>query len=157
MVDDRARLVTPTSASNQLQPLNKRVERQSDDRPNFHHDATGPDSVSSFNHTRHRMSIHDELVLALATNTPTASSTNSTQPTANSRQSHEGEAAPLRGPFSTLFPNSKESLFHTPLISQQKFDWSPTEQGHILGAFFYGYIIFQIPGARMAELVGARW
>jgi len=31
------------------------------------------------------------------------------------------------------------------------------EQGHILGAFFYGYILFQIPGARMAEQIGAKW
>lgn len=59
--------------------------------------------------------------------------------------------------FAGTFPASKQSILKPPLISQEKFHWDQTEQGHILGAFFYGYILFQIPGARMAERVGARW
>lgn len=55
-----------------------------------------------------------------------------------------------------IFLTTKKA-FNTPLISQEKFHWDQTEQGHILGAFFYGYILFQIPGARMAESVGAKW
>lgn len=61
-----------------------------------------------------------------------------------------------REPLSTMFPHSKQSV-KKPLISQHKFHWDQTEQGHILGAFFYGYILFQIPGARLAESVGAKW
>lgn len=68
-----------------------------------------------------------------------------------------GSDTPHRAPLSTIFPASKKSMFRAPLISQEKFNWDQTAQGHILGAFFYGYILFQIPGARMAERVGARW
>lgn len=57
----------------------------------------------------------------------------------------------------TILPAAERSFLRRPLISQEKFDWDQQEQGHILGAFFYGYVIFQIPGARMAERVGARW
>ncbi|KAL7638981.1 UNVERIFIED_CONTAM: hypothetical protein RMT77_010515 [Armadillidium vulgare] len=36
------------------------------------------------------------------------------------------------------------------------FDWDEFTQGLILGAFFWGYIWFQIPGGRIAEIVGPR-
>lgn len=29
------------------------------------------------------------------------------------------------------------------------FDWSPKQQGFILGAFFYGYIFTQLPGGKL--------
>jgi MFS family permease len=38
-----------------------------------------------------------------------------------------------------------------------EFEWNQTEQGVILGAFFYGYIFFQIVGGRLAEIFGAKW
>jgi MFS family permease len=38
-----------------------------------------------------------------------------------------------------------------------KYKWSQQEKGYLLGAFFYTYVIFQIPGARLAEKVGAKW
>ena len=38
----------------------------------------------------------------------------------------------------------------------KKFDWNETKQGIILGAFFWGYVLFQIPGGRMAEMYGPR-
>ncbi|CAD5125480.1 DgyrCDS13693 [Dimorphilus gyrociliatus] len=34
--------------------------------------------------------------------------------------------------------------------------YSKSEQGHILSGFFYGYIISQIPGGRMAEIFGGK-
>ncbi|KAH6937103.1 hypothetical protein HPB50_025564 [Hyalomma asiaticum] len=37
------------------------------------------------------------------------------------------------------------------------FIWNEYEQGIILGAFFYGYVVTQIPGGRLAERVGAKW
>ena len=30
-------------------------------------------------------------------------------------------------------------------------------QGNILGAFFYGYVITQLPGGRLSELWGGKW
>jgi ACS family sodium-dependent inorganic phosphate cotransporter-like MFS transporter 5 len=38
-----------------------------------------------------------------------------------------------------------------------EFDWDQKEQGVILGAFFYGYILFQVVGGRLAEMFGAKW
>lgn len=37
------------------------------------------------------------------------------------------------------------------------YDWSPTTQGLILGAFFYGYILLQVPAGRFAEILGGKW
>lgn len=38
-----------------------------------------------------------------------------------------------------------------------KYSWSQRDKGFLLGAFFYTYVAFQIPGARLAEQVGAKW
>jgi len=35
--------------------------------------------------------------------------------------------------------------------------WEKKIQGHILGAFFYGYLISQIPGGILAEKYGGKW
>ena len=35
--------------------------------------------------------------------------------------------------------------------------WHKTIQGHILGAFFYGYLISQIPAGILAERYGGKW
>ena len=37
------------------------------------------------------------------------------------------------------------------------FNWDAEQQGIILGAFFYGYIITQIPGGYLAEKYGGKW
>lgn len=37
------------------------------------------------------------------------------------------------------------------------FAWSETTQGLILGAYFWGYIVTQIPGGRIAEMFSAKW
>ena len=36
------------------------------------------------------------------------------------------------------------------------FDWGAREQGWLLGAFFYGYVLTQVPGGRMAEVYGGK-
>ncbi|XP_066952319.1 sialin-like [Macrobrachium rosenbergii] len=36
-------------------------------------------------------------------------------------------------------------------------DWDETTQGLILGSFFYGYFLTQIPGGRLAEMYGTKW
>lgn len=38
-----------------------------------------------------------------------------------------------------------------------EFDWSSEQQATLLGAFFYGYVITQIPGGVLAEKFGAKW
>lgn len=37
------------------------------------------------------------------------------------------------------------------------FVWEKSIQGHILGSFFYGYMISQIPGGLLAEQFGGKW
>lgn len=37
-----------------------------------------------------------------------------------------------------------------------EFDWSPQIQGHILGAFYYGYLLTQIPGGYIAARFGGK-
>ena len=32
--------------------------------------------------------------------------------------------------------------------------WHESKQGIILGMFFYGYVLTQLPGGRLAEIVG---
>lgn len=38
-----------------------------------------------------------------------------------------------------------------------EFEWDSYTQGIILGSFFYGYVITQLPGGRIAEVLGAKW
>ena len=40
--------------------------------------------------------------------------------------------------------------------SSSKFHWDKYEQNLVLGSFFWGYILTELPGGRMAEIVGAR-
>ncbi|KAF8787046.1 Vesicular glutamate transporter 3 like protein [Argiope bruennichi] len=42
-------------------------------------------------------------------------------------------------------------------IKDGEFLWSPEMQGVVLGAFYYGYVISQIPGGRLAELYSGKW
>jgi len=37
------------------------------------------------------------------------------------------------------------------------FDWDETTQSIVLGCFFYGYVLSQIPGGRAAEKFGGKW
>lgn len=37
------------------------------------------------------------------------------------------------------------------------FDWDEAKQGLVLGSFFYGYVVTQYPGGRLAEHFGAKW
>uniref|UniRef100_A0A6G1S5W4 Sialin n=1 Tax=Aceria tosichella TaxID=561515 RepID=A0A6G1S5W4_9ACAR len=89
--------------------------------------------------------------------TATANHFQSSRPLNQTAQQTASRQPPPPARAVGMFPASKQTIMKPPLISQEKFHWDQTEQGHILGAFFYGYILFQIPGARMAELVGARW
>ncbi|XP_017870351.1 PREDICTED: putative inorganic phosphate cotransporter [Drosophila arizonae] len=40
--------------------------------------------------------------------------------------------------------------------AEGEFVWDEATQGLVLGSFFYGYVLTQVPGGRMAELVGGK-
>uniref|UniRef100_T1JB34 Sialin n=1 Tax=Strigamia maritima TaxID=126957 RepID=T1JB34_STRMM len=44
-----------------------------------------------------------------------------------------------------------------PLAKSGEFVWDESTQGLILGSFFWGYIFTQIPGGRLAEILGGKW
>ncbi|KAG9510365.1 putative inorganic phosphate cotransporter [Fragariocoptes setiger] len=44
----------------------------------------------------------------------------------------------------------------SPFVKKYRFQWTQVDQGTIIGAFFYGYLLLQIPGARIAEKIGVR-
>ena len=41
-------------------------------------------------------------------------------------------------------------------ISIGKFDWNEYEQNIIIGSFFWGYLLTELPGGRLAETFGTR-
>lgn len=38
-----------------------------------------------------------------------------------------------------------------------EFNWDSNLQGIVLGSFYYGYVLTQIPGGLLAEKYGAKW
>ncbi|XP_065207224.1 uncharacterized protein LOC135836362 isoform X2 [Planococcus citri] len=38
----------------------------------------------------------------------------------------------------------------------RRFTWSEAQQGYLIGSFFWGYILTELPGGRLAEIIGAR-
>ncbi|CAG7835921.1 unnamed protein product [Allacma fusca] len=41
--------------------------------------------------------------------------------------------------------------------SQGEFDWDGKQQGIVLGSFFWGYVVTQIPGGMISERIGGKW
>lgn len=46
---------------------------------------------------------------------------------------------------------------HGESYSDGDFDWNESQKALILGGFFYGYVITQIPGGMLAERFGGKW
>lgn len=44
-----------------------------------------------------------------------------------------------------------------PFLQDGPFVWPSTVQGLLLSAYFWGYIVAQLPGGRIAELFSAKW
>lgn len=40
--------------------------------------------------------------------------------------------------------------------SEGKFYWDKYDQNFVLGSFFWGYIVTEVPGGRMAEVIGSK-
>lgn len=38
----------------------------------------------------------------------------------------------------------------------ERFDWDSYQQNFVLGCFFWGYVLTELPGGRLAELIGGR-
>ncbi|GFY65933.1 hypothetical protein TNIN_189071 [Trichonephila inaurata madagascariensis] len=49
-----------------------------------------------------------------------------------------------------------DRLAHMP-VSTGDFDWNTSTQSVILGSFFYGYVLTQLPGGNISEKYGAKW
>jgi ACS family sodium-dependent inorganic phosphate cotransporter-like MFS transporter 5 len=66
---------------------------------------------------------------------------NTTQPNNNNTYDH------------CVAPNSSNS---TQPPNEGEFNWDEATQGLVLGSFFYGYVLTQVPGGRLAELFGGK-
>ena len=40
------------------------------------------------------------------------------------------------------------------MVKDPGMTWHESQQGIILGMFFYGYVLTQLPGGRLAEIIG---
>ena len=49
------------------------------------------------------------------------------------------------------------SLIVKSVVIGGEFNWNEEEQGIILGCFFWGYIITQIPGGYLGQKIGGKW
>ncbi|KAG5896957.1 hypothetical protein JTB14_024804 [Gonioctena quinquepunctata] len=52
--------------------------------------------------------------------------------------------------------NATTNVTNAVHLEQTRFDWTASQKNDILGSFFWGYILTELPGGRMAEIVGAR-
>lgn len=66
---------------------------------------------------------------------------------------------PVPQDFNVKDSSVNSSFLPNPIhaIDAETYEWTPTTQGLILGSFFYGYIVTQIPAGRLSELFGGKW
>ena len=57
----------------------------------------------------------------------------------------------------TVFFNYDNFIITFYLFQIGEFNWDANTQAFILGAFFYGYILTQVPGGWLAERFGGKW
>ncbi|XP_055847000.1 sialin-like [Episyrphus balteatus] len=57
---------------------------------------------------------------------------------------------------SSLWSNQNSSTTSKPRQLQGEFEWDEYTQGLVLGSFYYGYMLTQIPGGRLAEIYGGK-
>ena len=53
--------------------------------------------------------------------------------------------------------NSSDPALSSPPEEMGEFDWTEAQQGFILGSFFWGYVITQIPGGMLSQKYGGKW
>ena len=79
----------------------------------------------------------------------------------------ESEAIGQECPFSEEIQTTNTSIIKEPKIQDlsenilvnvsSKFNWNAKEQGIVLGAFYYGFILSVIPGGYLVERFGSKW
>lgn len=55
---------------------------------------------------------------------------------------------------SILTTQAPEMTTLLPSYESPRFDWNEAQKQLILGSFFWGYVLTELPGGRLAELVG---
>lgn len=63
---------------------------------------------------------------------------------------------PVPNNTDTTCPIPTDNNSTVPGLPDGEFDWDPHTQGTVIGCFFYGYILSQIPGGRFAERLGGK-
>ncbi|XP_037936504.1 putative inorganic phosphate cotransporter [Teleopsis dalmanni] len=53
-------------------------------------------------------------------------------------------------------PADKPKVTYAKPITKGEFLWDEATQGLVLGSFFYGYVLTQVPGGRLAEVMGGK-
>ena len=81
------------------------------------------------------------LTIAIVEMVHTPSATNSTTDTATDSTAN----------YTTTASNLSDSK------ETNKFYWDKYQQNQALGCFFWGYLLTELPGGRIAELIGAKW
>lgn len=74
-------------------------------------------------------------------------------------QPPEVEVANLTGDeMATMLPLADTNSSDLNLLVEQgtKYNWNKYEQNSVLGCFFWGYVLTELPGGRLAEVIGAR-
>ncbi|XP_050297592.1 sialin isoform X2 [Anthonomus grandis grandis] len=59
-------------------------------------------------------------------------------------------------PFTNSSVNSTSTKPLINRMAETRFNWNTDQKNAILGSFFWGYLLTELPGGRMAEIVGAR-
>ncbi|ODM94567.1 putative inorganic phosphate cotransporter [Orchesella cincta] len=74
---------------------------------------------------------------------------------------NEPETTVTRGMCPALQSQANESLSKLETFESEQlaptFNWDERDQGLILGSFFWGYVITQVPGGILAQKFGAKW
>ncbi|KAJ8946330.1 hypothetical protein NQ318_004220 [Aromia moschata] len=52
--------------------------------------------------------------------------------------------------------SSKSTASAKQRVEETRFDWTTEQKNDILGSFFWGYVLTELPGGRLAEIVGAK-
>lgn len=58
---------------------------------------------------------------------------------------------------STIFSNNTDPIGGTAIDDDDnRFEWNKVQQGIIFGSFYWGYLLTELPGGRLSEMIGGR-
>ncbi|KAG7173893.1 inorganic phosphate cotransporter-like 8, partial [Homarus americanus] len=73
-----------------------------------------------------------------------------------SHHHHSNTTTTTTEELANVCPNPDTNATNKDNLLEGEFDWDETMQGVILGSFFWGYIVTNIPGGRAAEYLGGK-